>query len=79
MDLNLLRARHLSGNFAYIFSLKPLRNRKRMFSKGESKAQRAEIAYAVRAQCLQVPEGSLVASVSKFILYFFKKLILDIG
>lgn len=79
MDLNLLCARHLSGNFAYIFSLKPLRNRKRMFSKGESKAQRAEIAYAVRAQCLQVPEGSLVVSVSKFILYFFKKLILDIG
>lgn len=79
MDLNLLCARHLSGNFSYIFSLKPLRNRKRMFSKGESKAQRAEIAYAVRAQCLQVPEGSLVVSVSKFILYFFKKLILDIG
>ena len=80
MDLNLLCARHLSGNFTYMFSLKPLSNRKRMFSKGKSKAQRAEIAYAVRAQCLQVPDGSLVVSVSKFMLYFFKeKLILNIG
>lgn len=80
MDLNLLCARHLSGNFAFIFSLKPLSNLKDIFSKGKSKAHRAEMAYAVRAQCLQVPDGSPVVFVCKLILYFFKeKLILDIG
>lgn len=80
MDLNLLCARHLSGNFTFIFSLKPLSILKDIFSKGKSKAHRAEMAYAVRAQCLQVPDGSLAVSVCKFILYFFKeKLILDIG
>lgn len=77
MDLNLLCARHLSGNFAYIFSLKPLRNRKRMFSKGESKAQRAEIAYAVRAQCLPSARGKPSCVCLQIYIVFFQKT--DIG